>query len=145
MSAGTAKAPWGVSDFLTSVPSTAAWRASTLWIASAVASTSGLCYNNSIWCLNPRGFFRAASCHFLSNCCGPRDVVTAGIRGKLDEIRARGGVTWAEPPGDTEVSLVHPTIDVRHGSNFTGGRESSEGYFSEVEYWGAASLYTRLF
>jgi hypothetical protein len=110
----------------------------------AEAGATGLCYNNSIWCLNEHGFFRAAGCHFLSNCCGPRDVVAAGIEGKLAEIRHRGRVDWAEPPGDSEVSLIHPTVDVRHGRNFTGRREAAE-YQSRIEYWGEASAYTRLF
>src|SRR5206468_114911 len=41
-SAGLAKAPSGVIDSPRRVLRTAAWRPSTLWIASALASTSGL-------------------------------------------------------------------------------------------------------
>ena len=110
----------------------------------AQAGDTDLCYNTSIWCMNSRGFFPAMGCHHLSNCCGPRAALVKGIEGKLEESRARGFVDWAEPDGNG-ITLAHPTVDVRHGRNFTGDRESPNGYSSDIEYWGSASRYTSLF
>jgi hypothetical protein len=114
----------------------------------AIAKTAGggLCYNNSVWCLNSQGFFRPEKCNLLSNCGGKRDVLVERIKEKLKEIQFRGQVEWAEPPADVQFSSPHPTVDVRHGLNFTGHRQAPGGnYLPQIEYWGNASTYTQLF
>lgn len=112
----------------------------------ANAAAGALCYNNNIWCLNARGFFRSAECDFLSNCGGQRDVLIQRIHGKIEEIKVRGYVNWAEPAADARFSSPNPTVDIRHGQNFTGTRQAPDGkYQSQIEYWGSASIYTKLF
>lgn len=113
--------------------------------AIARSARTGLCYNTNVWRLDRRGFFPAGRSRLLSNCGGPRDVLARRIRGKLDELRRDGKVLWAEPKGDLEIRCPLPTLDIRHGHNFTGDRDSRDGrYLAEVEYWGRASRYRRL-
>lgn len=112
----------------------------------AIAAKGGLCYNKNIWCLNSLGFFRSAECDYLSNCGGQRDVLIQKIHGKIEEIEVRGYVDWAEPPADARFSSPNPTVDIRHGQNFTGTRQAPGGqYCSQIRYWGSASIYTPLF
>lgn len=109
-------------------------------------ASDGICYNKNIWCLNPHGFFRAADCDFLSNCGGPRKLLRQRIRAKIGEIERRGYVDWTEPAADSRFMSPTPTVDIRHGQNFTGMRRPTNGkYHSQIEYWGNASLYTQLF
>jgi hypothetical protein len=110
------------------------------------ATGAGICYNTNLRVLNSKGFFHPPVCHFLSNCGGKREVLAERIQAKIEEIRAEGTVAWAEPPGDSEFSSLYPTVDIRHGDNFTGGRDAPDGtYFSKIEYWGNSSTYTPLF
>jgi len=112
----------------------------------ANVASGGICYNKNIWCLNPRGFFRAADCDFLSNCGSLRKVLSRRLRSKIREIERRGYVDWTEPAADFRFASPTPTVDIRHGHNFTGMRRPPNyKYRSQIEYWGKASLYTQLF
>jgi hypothetical protein len=112
----------------------------------AILDSGGICYNQNIWCLNAHGFFRAAGCDFLSNCGGPREALNQRILAKLEEIDRKGYVDWTEPTADFRFRSPSPTVDIRHGMNFTGMRRPPDDiYLSEIEYWGKASLYTQLF
>jgi hypothetical protein len=112
----------------------------------AEAASGGVCYNLNVLGLNVRGYFRPNRYHLLSNCAAPRNRLVERIEDKLEEIRRSGMVAWAEPPGDVEISTSAPTIDIRHGRNFTGGREAPDGtYFQDAEYWGSAAACIELF
>ena len=105
--------------------------------ALADAAGDGVCYNTNLWRLNAHGFFRTANTHLLSNCGGARGLLARRIRAKLGEARRRGIPDWAEPRGDAEFRAPHPTVDIRHGTNFTGGRNAPNGrYRQSIDYWG---------
>lgn len=106
----------------------------------------GICYNKNIWCLSARGFFRAAGCDFLSNCGGQREALSQRILAKIEEIERQGYVDWTEPEADSRFQSPSPTVDIRHGQNFTGMRKPPDDiYLSEIDYWGKASRYIQLF
>jgi hypothetical protein len=55
-----------------------------------------------------------------------------------------GAHRCAEPEG-REVHAPLPTVDVRHGRNFTGDREPPDGvYLRRIEHWGHYARYVRL-
>ena len=113
--------------------------------ALAEAARAGVCYNTNAWRLNQRGFFRTRNTRLLSNCGGPREELARRIRAKLAEARRAGIPEWAEPDSDVEFGAPHPTVDIRHGSNFTGGRNAPNGrYRQSIDYWGECSRYAGL-
>jgi len=114
--------------------------------ALLAAAGAGACFNTNLWRLNSRGFFRDGNSRLLSNYGGGREVVLRRIEDKSSEARCQGGVICAEPEGDSEIRTPLPTVDIRHGTNFTGEREPPDGVYSKtVEYWGSCQTYTRLF
>jgi hypothetical protein len=90
-------------------------------------------YNKNVWHLDPRGFFQANTrdFHFLSNCMALKDVMKSAIEAKVKECEQNGSPVHAEPLGDTapvvDVICDTPTVDIRHGRNFTGMREPEDG------------------
>jgi len=110
-----------------------------------LGSSAGLCYNTNAWRLNTDGFFRPGN-RLLSNCGGSREELARRVREKLDELKAKGRVTWAEPEGGDEIATAWPTVDIRHGGNITGPRTAPESaYRQSIPYWGEASRYIALF
>ena len=106
----------------------------------AAAAPAGIVYNTNIWRLNRYGYFRCANPHLLSNCGGRREWIVRRIRQKLSE----GIPKWAEPPADAEFESPHPTVDIRHGQNFTGDRRAAGGrYRKTIPYWGRHEKYTQ--
>jgi hypothetical protein len=107
---------------------------------------AGACFNTNVWRLNSNGYFRDENSRLLSNYGGRRDVVRSRIEEKLSEVRRHGRVATAEPEGDPEISTPIPTVDIRHGMNWTGNREPADGaYLETLEFWGPCREYTRLF
>jgi hypothetical protein len=103
------------------------------------ANATGITYNTNVWCLNHHGYFRPNNPHLLSNCGAPRAVLARAIRRKLRE----GVPKWAEPEADAELTAPHPTIDIRHGRNFTGDRHAPS-YRKKIPYWGDFTKYPKL-
>ena len=114
--------------------------------AMGKAAARGLCYNTNVWRLNARGYFRTPRLRrLLSNCAGPRDLLASAIGTKLEEAAGRGAPLQAEPGPAREVSTPLPTVDVRHGQNFTGDREADDGvYVKTIEHWADCARYVRL-
>jgi len=101
--------------------------------ALARAARAGVVYNTNIWRLSSRGYFRTTNPHLLSNCGAPREILIRRLRRKL----AEGVPRWAEPKADAEFVSPHPTIDIRHGRNFTGDRHAHDDrYRKSIPYWG---------
>jgi hypothetical protein len=113
--------------------------------AELLSTGAGLCYNTNFWRLNANGFFRCGN-RLLSNYGGTREAVSAAIQNKLDDLRNAGRVEWAEPEGGATVSTSLPTVDIRHGGNYTGGRTAGAGgYQPSIPHWGDAARYLSLF
>jgi hypothetical protein len=112
----------------------------------AESASRRLCYNTNVWRLNAQGYFRTPRLRrLLSNCAGPRDILEKAIRAKLAEARRRGAPVWAEPGRALETSTPLPTVDVRHGRNFTGDREAEDGvYVKTIEHWASHTRYLPL-
>ena len=109
------------------------------------AASAGLVYNTNVWRLDRNGYFRPSNRHLLSNCGGRRSALVRGIRQKLAEAK-RGVPEWAEPAADSEFAAPHPTVDIRHGRNFTGERRPRRGrYRQRIPYWGPWERYASLF
>jgi hypothetical protein len=107
---------------------------------------TGACFNTNVWRLNSNGYFRDENSRLLSNYGGRRDVVRSRIEEKLSEVRRCGRVATAEPAGDPEIATPLPTVDIRHGMNWTGNREPADGVYLEMlEFWGSCREYTRWF
>jgi hypothetical protein len=113
--------------------------------AMAEAAGRTICFNTNVWRLSSSGYFRTRPLrHLLSNCAGPRAAVERAISAKAAEVQRLGTPQRAEPDG-CEVFTTLPTVDVRHGQNFTGSRKSADGfYLPTIEHWGSFTRYTRL-
>jgi hypothetical protein len=112
----------------------------------AKAAAGRICFNTNVWRLSAKGYFRASRPHrLLSNCAGPRDTVERAISAKVTEVQRLGTPQRAEPDEGCEVSTTLPTVDVRHGQNFTGNRKPADGtYVKTIEYWASYTHYTKL-
>jgi hypothetical protein len=115
--------------------------------AMAKSAAHRLCYNTNVWRLNGRGYFQTPRLRrLLSNCAGPRNILERAIRGKLAEAQRRGTPRWAEPGSALETFTPLPTVDIRHGRNFTGDREAEDGiYVKTIEHWANYTRYLPLF
>ncbi len=98
-------------------------------------------YNTHSYVANLKGFF-AIEHHLTSNCAGDRDLLALAVRQRIHHLRSGGKVTWAEPGlggHDDFTCAVYrspiPTVDVRHGRNFTGYRESDDTV-DRLDDWG---------
>lgn len=98
-------------------------------------------YNENAYRMNNEGFFKADYL-MTSNCCGDRDDLHRAIEQRIRAIEAGGRMTWAEPGVGGHDSFTayrwqnrYPTIDVRHGANFTGDR-AAPVYLGSIPYWG---------
>jgi hypothetical protein len=114
--------------------------------AMAEAGGRRICFNTNVWRLSRNGYFRTSGlCRLLSNCAGPRDTLERAILAKVAEVRRLGTPQHAEPDEGCEVSTALPTVDVRHGQNFTGNRKPDDGtYIKTIEHWASYTRYTRL-
>lgn len=112
----------------------------------AQAAARRICINTNVWRLNANGYFRMPSLRrLLSNCAGPRVAVECAIRAKLGEAERLGTPKRAEPDDACEVSTALPTVDVRHGQNFTGNRKPVDSaYVKTIDHWASYTRYTRL-
>ena len=109
-------------------------------------------YNDNVWHLDWRGFYKARSdvFRFLSNCVAYKASLVPAIEAKLEESIKKGSPLHAEPRGETcpveRVSSDDPTVDIRHGGNFTGPREPELGPIAErLEPFGNSEQYAYLF
>ena len=93
---------------------------------------------------NSRGFW-AWDQPLCSNLAGPTATLWEAFKYRLEQVRAGTRIVWSEPgrqEGDPWKMIPawneQPWVDVRHGSNLTGGRESPTGsYLDKIEPWGA--------
>jgi hypothetical protein len=110
------------------------------------AERHGIVANRYVIHLSPSGFFPAdRTINFLSNIAGDRLLLKGMIAAKLAEARA-GKLVFAEPQG-TEIATAFcasPVCDIRHGSNLTGMRTSSE-YCQSDPVYGEADDFRRVF
>jgi hypothetical protein len=111
----------------------------------------GIYFNHNVYTLSPDGFFRLPAAHLLSNCAGTCGAMTRALEGRRDAA-IRGELRYAEPcVEDGFVARIAlspaPTVDVRHGRNFTGMRRPRipADTLTEIPVWGAASYYDQLF
>lgn len=94
-------------------------------------------YNSNVYHFNKHGFFEAPKCNFLSTLVAKKEVLRVGIESKLEELETTGKLLWAEPGNESNVKRIEgksPIVDIRHGRNLTGLRES-ETYLSSIDYW----------
>jgi len=114
--------------------------------AMAEAAAQSLCYNTNVWRLSARGYFRTPRHrHLLSNCAGPRETVQRAIRAKMAEAEQFGIPQRAEPGDASEVSTPLPSVDIRHGRNFTGERSPEDGvYVKSIDHWAGYRRYLKL-
>ncbi len=90
--------------------------------------------------LNDRGFFRRQMAA-MSTMAGDRDFLRAVLWDRVSHWHQRRPYL-VRPKYGTPVVDFHlpiPAVDVRHGRNFTRGREPPNGvYMAEHDYWGSA-------
>jgi hypothetical protein len=106
------------------------------------ACEHGMIANRNIIHLCPAGFFPADhSINFLSNIAGCRPDLQSMIAAKVKELAA-GKLVFAEPQGNEIATIFcsNPTVDVRHGRNFTGMR-TAERYRQTDPVYGDANEY----
>lgn len=102
-------------------------------------------YNSNVYHLTKEGFFKAASCNFLSTLITDKETLLKGINEKIDEIKTIGRVSWAEFGNPDIFVTVHgenPVVDIRHGNNFTAHR-SSLTYLDSIDYWNGKESYSK--
>jgi hypothetical protein len=112
-----------------------------------------LIYNSNYVILNREGYFLGDREHFvlLSNLGAKAGVLEHALNQKLAEVDGQGMVFSAEPGREEGTDFVKvlspfPTVDVRHGQNFTGPRSAADGIYKDsYEYWGSASKYRSFF
>ena len=91
--------------------------------------------------LDSRGFY-ARNGRPLSAFAGKKEAWCGFFAQCLYEIRTNGKLKWCEPSPKkhsiaTRIMSV-PYVDIRHGQNFTGGREGNR-YRETIPYWSRAS------
>lgn len=104
------------------------------------AVPQALVYNTNVIWLNEYGYFAVNTPHFLSNLAAHKSTLRKAILEKLNESLASVPV-FAEPFGDTVlVATRNPVVDIRHGQNLTGNRDSSI-HDSANYYWGPKAIW----
>lgn len=97
--------------------------------------------NASVVNLTAHGFVLCQDANYMSGYAGPTALFAALILAKQKELDRDGRVAWTEPPSDVARYEGPPIVDVRHGSNFTGGRNGAAS--SRVSGWPHAAVLLR--
>lgn len=97
-----------------------------------------LIYNTNVYNCNKSGYFISYNnTNLLSNLGGKKDIVIKGVMYKKERFENQTPGEQSEPGKEGEfiqVSAPITVIDVRHGDNFTGYRESPTGnYFNKID------------
>lgn len=100
----------------------------------------GIVYNSNVVHLTRRGFEESNFPHFLSTCCCDRISLEEGIKAKLEEFENLGRVIHCEIGIGLSTNLrlftgPDPILDIRHGANLTGDRDTGN-YLQSNEFWG---------
>jgi hypothetical protein len=112
------------------------------YFAFAPPETEAVWYNRHAYVMTGRGFF-ACPHPLLSNACGHRDRLRLAVEQRITVLAAGARLRWAElgiggcdscTAGDRW--SPRPTVDVRHGGNFTGPRDAP-ALLDRIPYWGA--------
>ena len=101
-----------------------------------------LWYNRHTYFMNRRGFFPCSDM-LLSNCCGSRALLRLAVEQRITILHAGRTMRFAEfgmgfhdSCTTSDWRCEHPAIDIRHGQNSTGMRDSDE-VVACIPYWGS--------
>jgi hypothetical protein len=93
-------------------------------------------YNKNVWHISKQGYFdNDWTGSFLSACFGNKSALQEVITKKLKEAKS-GKLIHAEPEqAECIWRTRNPILDIRHGENFTGMRNSNQ-LVDYLPYWG---------